>query len=175
MSPVMMAITAALKMTDGGPVFYRQTRLSLNGAPFAILKFRTMHDGAERHLGPVWSVPRDPRCTKIGGLLRRLGLDEIPQLWNVLRGDMSLVGPRPERPEFVREFRAELPGYDLRHSVRCGLTGYAQIHGWRGDTSLEERLRHDLFYIRHWSLWMDARILLLTVVHGWSVRTRNGA
>jgi lipopolysaccharide/colanic/teichoic acid biosynthesis glycosyltransferase len=173
LSPLLLIIAAAVKLTDGGSVLYRQTRVGLHRTPFVIFKFRTMHEGAERDLGPVWSVPRDPRCTKIGGLLRRLGLDELPQLWNILRGDMSLVGPRPERPEFVQKFSRSLPGYDYRHSVRSGLTGYAQVHGWRGDTSLEERLRHDLFYVEHWSLLLDARIFLLTFLHGWSQRTRN--
>jgi lipopolysaccharide/colanic/teichoic acid biosynthesis glycosyltransferase len=174
LSPLMVAIAVAVKLTDGGPILYRQTRIGLNRTRFTILKFRTMTTEAERDLGAVWSVLRDSRCTRIGGLLRRLGFDELPQLWNVLRGDMSLVGPRPERPEFIREFCSEFPNYDVRHSVRCGLTGYAQVHGWRGDTSIEERLRHDIFYIRRWSLLMDFRILALTLIHGWRERTRNG-
>jgi lipopolysaccharide/colanic/teichoic acid biosynthesis glycosyltransferase len=174
LSPLLCAIAAAVKISDGGSVLYTQTRLGLNGRPFKIVKFRTMHPTAERDLGPVWSVPQDPRCTRIGGVLRRRGLDELPQLWNVLLGDMSLVGPRPERPEFAAEFLAEFPLYDVRQTVRCGITGYAQVHGWRGDTSVEMRLRHDLFYVDNWSLALDARILLLTVVHGWSQKTRNG-
>jgi len=173
LSPVLAVIAAVVRLNDGGPVFYRQTRVGLGGRRFTILKFRSMGEEAESLLGAIWSVPHDPRCTRVGRLLRRSGLDELPQLWNVLRGDMSLVGPRPERPEFTREFRREHSLYDLRHTVKCGLTGYA-LHGWRGYTSLEERLRHDLFYIRHWSLLLDMKILILTLVHGWSEKTRNG-
>ncbi len=133
-----------------------------------------MRENAERGLGAIWSVPRDPRCTPVGYYLRRSGFDEFPQLWNILRGDMSLVGPRPERPEFTQEFRKEHPGYDLRHTVSAGLTGYAQIHGWRGYTSIEERLRHDLHYVQHWSLRLDVFILIMTVFRGWSEQTRVG-
>src|SRR5262249_3118714 len=154
---------------------YSQIRVGLNRRRFTILKFRTMHLDAEGDLGAVWAVPSDPRCTRIGFHLRRYGLDELLQLWNVMRGDMSLVGPRPERPEFTREFRKEHSGYDVRHSVRPGITGYAQIHGWRGLTSLEHRLRHDLYYVRNWSLKMDLYILLLTPIRGWSEKTRQGA
>ncbi len=174
LSPLLAVIALLVKLTSAGPLFYKQTRIGLNGRQFEIIKFRTMHVGAERDLGPVWSVPNDPRCTRLGSWLRRFGLDELPQLWNILRGEMSLVGPRPERPHFVREFRNEWAGYDDRHSVRCGLTGYAQIHGWRGDTSVEERLKHDLYYVRNWSWGLDARILFLTLLRGWSERTRNG-
>jgi lipopolysaccharide/colanic/teichoic acid biosynthesis glycosyltransferase len=172
LSPLLLLIAVAVKLTDGGSVLYRQKRVGLNGTSFVMFKFRTMHEDAEHGLGPVWSAPADPRCTKIGGLLRRLGLDELPQLWNILRGEMSLVGPRPERPEFVQQFSKSLPGYNYRHSLRSGLTGFAQVHGWRGDTSIEERLRHDLFYVEHWSLLLDIKVILLTFVHGWSQRTR---
>lgn len=174
LSPLFAVIALAVRITDGGPALYRQTRVGLGGRRFTLIKFRTMQEGAERDLGPIWSVPNDPRCTRVGAYLRRLGLDELPQMWNILCGEMSLVGPRPERPEFTREFRKEHEHYDVRHSVRCGLTGYAQIHGWRGYTSLEERLRHDLYYVRHWSLKLDAYVLLLTVFRGWSERTRRG-
>jgi exopolysaccharide biosynthesis polyprenyl glycosylphosphotransferase len=174
LSPLFLLIAGAIKLTGSGPILYRQIRVGLDGKEFTIIKFRSMSQDAEEHLGAVWSVPFDPRCTRIGLLLRRLGLDELPQLVNILRGEMSLVGPRPERPEFVRDFRREHVNYSLRHSVRCGLTGYAQIHGWRGYTSLEERLRHDLFYVRNWSLALDVKILGLTLVHGWSERTRQG-
>lgn len=133
-----------------------------------------MHAQAERDLGPIFSVPHDPRCTRAGYYLRRLGLDELPQLLNILRGDMSFVGPRPERPEFTQEFCQEYPEYELRQSVQPGLTGYAQIHGWRGYTSLEERLRHDLYYIRNWSLALDVYIFFMTVLRGCSERTRAG-
>ncbi len=174
LTPLFLVVASLVKFTDGGSVLYRQVRIGLSGKRFKILKFRTMTEDAEFYLGPVWSVRRDPRCTRLGAALRRYGIDELPQLWNVLRGDMSLVGPRPERPEFTREFRKDHPEYDSRHTVRSGITGYAQVHGWRGDTSLEERLRHDLYYIRNWSLLLDLRILALTLVHGWSERTRSG-
>ena len=174
LSPLFVLIALIVRMTDGGPILYRQTRVGLDGRRFTMIKFRTMHENAESQLGAIWSVPADPRCTRIGYLLRRSGMDELPQLWNVLRGDMSLVGPRPERPEFTREFRKEHPDYDLRHAVRGGLTGYAQIHGWRGYTSLDERLRHDLYYIRNWSPLLDVYIVLMTFVRGWSERTRTG-
>ena len=170
----MAVIALAVHLADGGPVFHRQTRVGLNGRRFTIIKFRSMHENAEQHLGAIWSVPNDPRCTAIGHYLRRFGLDELPQLWNILRGEMSLAGPRPERPEFTREFRIEHAYYDLRHVVRPGLTGYAQIHGWRGYSSVEERLRHDLYYVRNWSLRLDFYVLLLTLIRGWSERTRMG-
>jgi len=172
--PVLLLIAAAVWLNDRGSVLYRQIRVGLDGRRFTMFKFRTMKEDAESQLGAIWSVPGDPRCTRIGWFLRRSGLDELPQLWNVLRGDMTLVGPRPERPQFTREFRKEYGSYDLRHTVRCGITGYAQVHGWRGYTSLEERLRHDLYYIRHWSLVLDVKILGLTLIHGWSERTRQG-
>jgi exopolysaccharide biosynthesis polyprenyl glycosylphosphotransferase len=174
LSPIMLLVAVAVKLSDRGPVIYRQVRVGLGGHRFRIIKFRTMNEEAEVDLGPIWSVPNDPRCTRIGMFLRRYGLDELPQLWNILRGDMSLVGPRPERPEFVSEFRKEHPLYNVRHTVRCGLTGYAQVHGWRGYTSLEKRLMHDLYYVRNWSLALDARIIALTLIRGWSERTRNG-
>src|SRR5207244_7669115 len=145
LSPLVAIIALAVRISGRGPILYRQTRVGLNGRRFTIIKFRTMHEHAERDLGAIWSVPADPRCTRIGYYLRRYGLDELPQLWNILRGDMSLVGPRPERPEFTRGFGKEYPDYYRRHAVRGGLTGYAQIHGWRGYTSLEGRLLRDLY------------------------------
>jgi len=173
--PFLAIVALAIRVTDGGGVFYRQIRVGLDRRRFTIIKFRTMEEGAERELGAIWAVPDDPRCTKLGSYLRRFGIDELPQLWNVLRGEMSLVGPRPERPEFTRELRKEHQGYDVRHSVRPGITGYAQVHGWRGLTSIEERLRHDMYYVRNWSLWLDAYILVLTLFRGWSEKTRQGA
>ena len=172
--PFLAIVALAIRVTDGGGVFYRQIRVGLDRRRFTIIKFRTMEEGAERELGAIWAVPDDPRCTKLGSYLRRFGIDELPQLWNVLRGEMSLVGPRPERPEFTRELRKEHQGYDVRHSVRPGITGYAQVHGWRGLTSIEERLRHDMYYVRNWSLWLDAYILVLTLFRGWSEKTRQG-
>ena len=125
-----------------------------------------MQVGAESGSGPVWAVEGDPRRTRMGSWLRRANLDELPQLWNVLRGDMSLVGPRPERPVFIEQFRHEVPGYMLRHKVRAGLTGWAQVHGWRGNTSLRQRVEHDIYYIRNWSFALDLRILLMTAWRG---------
>jgi lipopolysaccharide/colanic/teichoic acid biosynthesis glycosyltransferase len=174
LAPVFAAIAIIIKAADGGAIFYRQIRVGLQGRHFTIIKFRTMNEDAERDLGPIWSVPRDPRCTRPGYYLRRLGLDELPQLWNILRGDMSFVGPRPERPHFTREFRKQYHGYDVRQTVQPGLTGYAQIHGWRGFTSLEDRLRHDLYYVSNWSLALDAYIFFMTVIRGLSERTRDG-
>lgn len=174
LAPVFLIIAMAVRLADGGPALYRQLRMGLRGRRFIIIKFRTMQEDAERDVGPIWSVPGDPRCTWIGRYLRRFNLDELPQLWNVFRGDMSLVGPRPERPEFVREFRNEYRNYEIRLMVRAGLTGYAQIHGWHGSTSLEDRLRHDTHYVRKWSLRMDLYVLVMTLLWGWSDRTRNG-
>jgi exopolysaccharide biosynthesis polyprenyl glycosylphosphotransferase len=163
-APLMGAIALAIVWTSGRPVLYRQTRASLDGRAFRIIKFRTMHSDAEGHSGPRWAEPDDPRRTSLGALLRRLSLDELPQLWNVLRGEMSLVGPRPERPEFVARFSSRLPSYALRHRVRPGITGWAQVNGCRGSTSIERRLQLDLEYVRNWSLWLDVRIVLLTLV-----------
>ena len=174
LSPLLVLISAAIRLSDRGPIFYRQIRVGLQQRQFTLIKFLTMHENAESGLGPIWAVPRDPRCTRIGYYLRRSGFDELPQLWNVLRGEMSLVGPRPERPEFTREFRKEYRHYDSRHAVRPGITGYAQIHGWRGFTSLEERLRHDIYYVRNWSIALDAYILAMTFIRGWSEKTRSG-
>ncbi|MGA3065694.1 MAG: undecaprenyl-phosphate glucose phosphotransferase [Tepidisphaeraceae bacterium] len=158
----MMAIALLIKLTSQGPIFYRQVRASLGGKPFSMLKFRTMRTDAESDSGPVWTVPNDPRVTRFGRWLRQTSLDELPQLINVLRGDMSLVGPRPERPEFIGQFKDRIPRYMLRHHVKAGMTGWAQIHGMRGQTSLRKRLRYDLFYIRNWSFGLDLWILLLT-------------
>jgi putative colanic acid biosynthesis UDP-glucose lipid carrier transferase len=143
-------------------VIFRQERVGKNGKTFHLLKLRTMRVDAEAETGPVWAKPDDPRCTRLGGWLRRTSLDEIPQLLNVLCGEMSLVGPRPERPHFVEEFSRRLPDYPSRHAVLPGLTGWAQIHGFRGDTPIESRLAHDLYYVRHRSLLLDLRILAIT-------------
>lgn len=166
LSPLYAAIALAVRMTSGSPVFYVQERMGLDGRVFGMLKFRTMVPQAEHATGPVWTVADDPRRTRLGAWLRRISLDESPQLWNVLTGDMSLVGPRPERPVFIEQFRREVPGYMLRHKVKAGLTGWAQVHGWRGNTSLHERVEHDLYYIQNWSLGLDVRILLMTFWRG---------
>lgn len=158
----MLAIAVLVKLSSRGPALYKQKRTGLGGGVFVMYKFRTMGIDAEADTGPVWAKRGDPRCTPLGNLLRRWCLDELPQLFNVLVGDMSLVGPRPERPCFVRQFSQSIAAYDQRHLVRPGITGWAQINGWRGDTSLEKRLEFDLFYIRHWSLRFNLRILLLT-------------
>ncbi|HMA17026.1 MAG TPA: sugar transferase, partial [Thermoanaerobaculia bacterium] len=141
------------------------------GRPFEILKFRSMKLGAEDELGPTWAAPGDPRRTRVGRFLRRWSLDELPQLVNVVKGEMSLVGPRPERPEFVREFKERFPQYMLRHRVRAGITGWAQVNGWRGATDLAKRIEYDLYYIENWSLALDVKILWLTVRYG--LRHRN--
>lgn len=165
----MLVIAAIIKATSPGPVLYRQRRMGLDGREFDMLKFRTMRTDAEAE-GPVWSQKDDPRRTPVGRFLRRTSLDELPNLFNVLKGEMSLVGPRPERPEFIAQFRREIPGYMLRHKMKAGMTGYAQVRGWRGDTSLRKRIQHDVHYIKNWSLALDIRILLRTVFFTWFSR-----
>jgi Undecaprenyl-phosphate glucose phosphotransferase len=162
LSPLLGLIGLAIFMSSGAPVFYRQTRMGHDGRVFEMLKFRSMQRDAEES-GPGWTKSRDPRRTRLGRHLRRFNLDELPQLVNVMRGEMSLVGPRPERPTYIDEFRREVPGYMLRHKVRAGITGWAQVHGWRGDTSIRERVEHDLYYIQQWSFWLDIRILFMTL------------
>ena len=166
LSPVMLIVALAIWIEDRGPIFYRQIRMGLDGKPFEIVKFRSMRVGAEAETGAVWAAKDDPRRTRVGGVIRAWSLDELPQLWNVLVGDMSVIGPRPERPEFVEQFRAEFPHYMLRHKVRAGMTGWAQVHGWRGNTSIRMRIEHDLYYIENWSLLLDFKILFMTVVYG---------
>ena len=166
LSPLLALIAVLIKLTSPGPVFFAQERMGLDGVSFRMYKFRSMRMGAERETGAVWARPGDERRTLIGGLLRRASLDELPQLFNVLRGDMSLVGPRPERPVFVEDFRKAVPGYMLRHKMKSGITGWAQVNGWRGNTSIDKRIEHDLFYIENWSLWFDLRILWLTLWKG---------
>ncbi len=171
-SPVMLLAGLAVKLTSKGPVFYVQKRMGLDGRLFNMYKFRTMHPGAEGKTGPVWCVPGDPRVTGVGRILRRTSMDELPQLFHVLKGDMSLVGPRPERPELIEEFRRKVPRYMLRHKMKAGMTGWAQVNGLRGNTSLEDRIDHDLEYIKNWSLAFDLKILLKTV---YSVLTDKNA
>jgi exopolysaccharide biosynthesis polyprenyl glycosylphosphotransferase len=150
--------------TSPGPVFYRQERMGLDGRRFRVYKFRSMFEDAERETGPVWARQDDPRRTPVGRVLRTLSLDELPQLWNVVRGDMSLVGPRPERPYFVEQFKQRVPQYMLRHKVRSGLTGWAQVNGLRGNTSIEKRIEYDLYYIENWSVALDFKIMWMTVL-----------
>jgi Undecaprenyl-phosphate glucose phosphotransferase len=166
LSPVIGLIAGIIRFTSSGSPFFRQERMGLDGKRFYVWKFRSMHDGAERETGPVWAREEDPRCTPIGRLLRRSNLDELPQFWNVLKGDMSLVGPRPERPFFVEQFKQRIPQYMLRHKVKAGLTGWAQVNGWRGNTSIEKRIEYDLYYIENWSVSLDIKILWLTVLKG---------
>ncbi len=159
-------VAALVKLTSNGPIFYRQERMGLDGKSFTIVKFRSMFDDAEKHTGPVWAVQGDPRVTPLGRFMRKSNVDELPQLWNVLMGDMSIVGPRPERPHFVEQFKHKIPQYMLRHKVKAGLTGWAQVNGWRGNTPLEKRIEYDLYYIENWSVRLDLKIIWLTVLRG---------
>jgi len=159
----MLLVALIVRLTSAGPVIFLQQRVGQQGREFPMFKFRTMAVGAEDGTGPVFAEEHDPRCTPVGDLLRRTHLDELPQLLNVMRGDMSLVGPRPERPEFVRGFKKKIPRYAHKHWVKPGITGWAQIHGLRGNTSLTDRVEHDLYYIENWSLMLDVRILIRTV------------
>lgn len=168
-SPIMVLIALLIKLTSRGPILYRQERVSVDGTPFPILKFRTMSLDAEAG-GPRWATEGDSRVTRIGKILREWSLDELPQLFNVLRGDMSIVGPRPERPVFIEEFRRRVPRYMLRHKVPAGMTGWAQVNGWRGNTSIDKRIEYDLYYIENWSLALDLKILLLTIFRGFKNR-----
>jgi Undecaprenyl-phosphate glucose phosphotransferase len=164
-APVLAVCAALVRMESRGPVFYRQERMGMDGRLFRVIKLRTMHADAEAS-GAQMAARGDPRATRVGTLLRRASLDELPQLWNVLRGDMSLVGPRPERPVFIEEFRRQIPRYHLRHKMKAGLTGWAQINGLRGQTSIEKRIEYDLYYIENWSLLLDLKILIRTVAGG---------
>lgn len=162
-SPVFALVVLLVKLDSKGPVFYGQERIGEDGRRFVLIKFRTMRVGAEKETGPVWANPNDPRRTRIGAFLRSHNVDELPQLWNVLKGDMSLVGPRPERPFFVSQFKEDIPRYMARHTIRSGITGWAQVNGLRGNTSIEERTKFDLYYIENWSLLFDLRILWMTL------------
>jgi exopolysaccharide biosynthesis polyprenyl glycosylphosphotransferase len=159
----MAVIAALIKCCSRGPVFYRQVRCGEDGRRFTMIKFRTMVADAERETGPVWAAKDDPRKTRLGKALRRYNLDELPQLFNVFKGDMSLVGPRPERPYFIEQFKELIPRYFSRHHVKSGITGWAQVNGLRQSTSLEERIKHDIYYIENWSLLLDFRILVRTL------------
>jgi Undecaprenyl-phosphate glucose phosphotransferase len=165
--PVLPVIAVLIRLFGGrGPILLRQERMTLDGRTFEIHKFRTMIDEAEKNTGPVFATSDDPRRTSIGATLRKYNLDELPQLLNVLKGDMSLVGPRPERPPFVAQFKERIPQYMRRHRVKSGITGWAQVNGWRGNTSIEKRIEFDLYYIENWSLKLDAKILILTLFRG---------
>ena len=166
LSPVMLSIAIAIKLTSRGPIFYRQERCGLNGRSFNMLKFRSMRADAEKGTGPVMTAKDDNRRTPIGTFLRETSLDELPQFFNVLFGDMSVVGPRPERPEFISQFQKTIPNYMARHAVKSGITGWAQVNGWRGNTSLRKRIQFDLYYIVHWNPLFDLRIMWMTVWNG---------
>jgi Undecaprenyl-phosphate glucose phosphotransferase len=166
LSPLFLLIALAIKLTSRGPIFYGQERMGVDGKTFQMWKFRSMEVDAEAATGAVWAKENDPRRTPIGKFLRSSSIDELPQFWNVLVGEMSVVGPRPERPVFVEQFRNNIPAYMLRHKVKAGITGWAQVNGWRGDTSLEKRIEYDLFYIKNWSLLFDLKIIFLTVWKG---------
>ncbi len=165
-APVMLGVVLLIKLESKGPVFFRQDRVGLDKHVFSMLKFRSMRTDAEDSTGPVWARENDDRRTRLGAFLRSTSLDELPQLFNVLCGDMSLVGPRPERPVFVEDFKKSVPKYMLRLKMKAGLTGWAQVNGWRGNTSLEKRIECDLYYIKHWSLLFDLRIIFMTIWKG---------
>ncbi len=165
-APVLLLVAVLIKLGSKGPVIFRQERVGLDGEEFEMLKFRSMRVDAEDKTGPVWANKNDDRKTRLGAFLRKTSVDELPQLFNVLKGDMSLVGPRPERPVFVEEFKKSVPQYMLRLKMKAGLTGWAQVNGWRGDTSLNKRIEFDLYYIKNWSLLFDLKIILMTFWNG---------
>ena len=172
LSPFMLLTAFFIRLESRGPVFYSQVRMGLDGRPFPMVKFRSMRTDAEQS-GPGWTVENDPRVTRIGGFMRRTNWDEIPQLINVLLGQMSLVGPRPERPVYVQEFRHKIPRYMERHREKAGMTGWAQVNGLRGDTSIAARTSHDLWYVENWSLWLDIKVILRTVWQTVASKSQN--
>ena len=165
-SPIMLVAAIAVKCSSPGPVIFKQERIGLHNKPFKMYKFRSMRQQTDDEEKKGWTVKDDPRVTKIGSFLRKTSLDELPQLFNILKGDMSLVGPRPERPQFVEQFKEEIPRYMVKHQVRPGLTGWAQINGYRGDTSIRKRVEYDIYYIENWSFGLDIKILFLTLFTG---------
>jgi len=165
-SPFLGLIAAMIRLTSPGPVFFAQERVGLNGKPFRMLKFRTMHVSSKSESDTLWTTGSDPRRTIFGSILRKTSLDELPQFINVLNGDMSVVGPRPERPHFVQKFLHEVTRYNNRHALKVGITGWAQVNGLRGDTSIEKRIEYDLYYLQNWSLVLDFRIIAMTIVSG---------
>ncbi|WP_309120815.1 undecaprenyl-phosphate glucose phosphotransferase [Paenibacillus sp.] len=164
--PLLLAIAVGIKITSPGPVIFKQERVGLNRRTFHMYKFRSMRVQSESESDQLWTVENDPRRTKFGAFLRKTSLDELPQFFNVLMGQMSVVGPRPERPYFVEQFKEEIPKYMVKHHIRPGITGWAQSNGYRGDTSIKERIRHDIFYIENWTFFFDIKIILKTVVNG---------
>jgi len=166
LSPLILIASVLIKLTSKGPVFYHQERMGLDGRPFKMIKFRTMVCDAEKETGPVFARPDDPRVTSVGRFLRKFSIDEVPQILNVLKGEMSLIGPRPERPSFVKDFAGKIPNYMLRHKVKSGITGWAQVHGLRQDTSIEKRIEYDFYYLQNWSLGLDLKIIWMTLRKG---------
>ncbi|MBQ3205131.1 MAG: exopolysaccharide biosynthesis polyprenyl glycosylphosphotransferase, partial [Peptococcaceae bacterium] len=165
-SPIMLFSVVMIKLTSPGPIIFHQERVGLNRQPFMMYKFRSMHVQTDEEEREQWTTKDDPRKTKWGAFMRKTSIDELPQFFNVLKGDMSVVGPRPERPFFVEKFKEEVPRYMIKHQVRPGITGWAQVNGYRGDTSIEERINHDLYYIENWTFSFDLRIIFLTVFKG---------
>ncbi|OUR98800.1 undecaprenyl-phosphate glucose phosphotransferase [Halobacteriovorax marinus] len=165
-SPLLFIVAILTKLSSPGPIFYFQERVGLGGKKFKMWKFRSMRVASNDEDKVTWSSKDDPRKTKFGSLIRSTSIDELPQLWNVLKGDMSLIGPRPERPFFVDKFKNEIPNYMLRHKMKAGITGWAQVNGWRGDTSLEKRIECDIYYIKNWSILLDIKIVFLTIIKG---------
>ena len=165
-SPIMLVCAILVKTSSEGPVIFKQERVGLHNRHFWMYKFRSMRMQDENSEKKAWTTKDDPRVTKVGAVLRKTSLDELPQLFNILKGDMSLVGPRPERPQFVEQFKEEIPRYMIKHQVRPGLTGWAQVNGYRGDTSIYKRIEYDLFYIENWSMWLDMRIIFRTFFVG---------
>jgi exopolysaccharide biosynthesis polyprenyl glycosylphosphotransferase len=165
-APVMLAVMCLIKTTTKGPVIYKQERVGLQNKKFQMYKFRSMIVQDEMSEKEKWSTKDDPRITPVGRFLRKTSLDELPQLVNVIKGEMSLVGPRPERPQFVEKFKNEIPRYMVKHQVCPGMTGWAQIHGLRGDTSIKKRIEHDLYYIENWSIGLDIKIIVYTFFKG---------
>ena len=164
--PVMVFAAIAVKCTSRGPIIFKQERIGLHNKPFRMYKFRTMEVQKPSQEAKGWTKKNDPRVTKVGKFLRRTSIDELPQLFNILKGDMSVVGPRPERPQFVEQFKEEIPRYMVKHQVRPGLTGWAQINGYRGDTSIKRRIEYDIFYIENWTMSFDVKIMFLTIFKG---------
>ena len=165
-SPLMLATVALIKLTSPGPIIFSQERVGLHNRPFKMYKFRSMEVQNPSSEKSKWTTPNDPRVTSVGRFIRKTSIDEMPQFFNILKGDMSLVGPRPERPFFVERFKEEIPRYMVKHQVRPGLTGWAQVNGYRGDTSITKRIEHDLYYIENWTLGFDFKILFLTIFKG---------
>lgn len=165
-SPVLITVAILIKTTSKGPIIYKQERVGLNRKNFNMFKFRSMKIQKEEDEKDKWTTKDDPRKTKIGSFIRKTSIDELPQFFNVLRGDMSVVGPRPERPFFVEKFKEEIPKYMIKHQVRPGITGWAQVNGLRGDTSIKKRIEFDLYYIENWNLGIDFKIILMTVTKG---------